>query len=164
MPTPALPDTIASPGGSLDDISCQRPAECLAFGSRGALTFAMSLSDGKWTEMASASPSFPALYTTFHLACAGAPAWCMAAGADISGNAKPLFLESSSSAWALLPTASPALDLSGEILGISCTSRAFCLAVGWRSKKGDSPGSPLVERFDGSSWSLAPAPQGGEAG
>ena len=156
MPTPPLVVTIPSPGGSLDDIACKSVGSCLAFGSRGALTLSETLSGGRWRSGPSESPAFPALYTTFRVACNGAT--CFAGAADIAGNPAPLLLAGSGSGWSIVAGAALAPYVAGEILDVACGSANSCLAVGWRTRHGTNPGVPLVESWDGSRWTLAPTP------
>jgi hypothetical protein len=45
--------------------------------------------------------------------------------------------------------------------GVSCTSRSFCVAVGFSGDSAGSSGATLVERWNGVRWSLQRAPRPG---
>jgi len=68
----------------------------------------------------------------------------------------PLAEQWNGSIWRLerVPVTADVRFNGGQFLGVSCTSSAACMAVG----SGGSGGLPLVERWDGSRWSITPAP------
>ena len=62
------------------------------------------------------------------------------------------------------PSRYPARPTDTELSGVSCPSRAACIAVGDYDRTGGNPGSAaLAERWDGRRWSLLPAPSPGSA-
>jgi hypothetical protein len=66
--------------------------------------------------------------------------------------------------WAIVPSPSPAKN-TNELSAVSCHSARFCVAAGDTigAAKG-SAGSPLTESWNGTAWSVSPAPKapGGE--
>jgi hypothetical protein len=58
------------------------------------------------------------------------------------------------SRWSVLATPNPAATRSNELLGISCTSRVACVAVGDSQHSGGSRSFTLAERWDGLRWSI----------
>ena len=60
-------------------------------------------------------------------------------------------------AWRVTPTIDPAHTPDADLVSVDCASPSSCLAVGY-SVAGNSP-IPLVERWDGSRWSLGTAPR-----
>jgi hypothetical protein len=88
---------------------------------------------------------------------------CMAVGDGASGDgAEPaVFAESSgASAWTLTPPFSEAESAASGVSAVSCTSPSFCVAVG---SAGDPPQiGPLIEAWNGASWTRQPSPGAGE--
>lgn len=67
-------------------------------------------------------------------------------------------------AWSIQPTPVPVGATSSVLAGISCSSRATCVAVGhFTDRRGR--GMPLAERWNGNTWSIqrTPAPAGARA-
>jgi hypothetical protein len=67
-------------------------------------------------------------------------------------------------AWSILPSPDPAGAAGSELSGVSCPSRAACVAVG-DFVDGSGHGVPLVERWNGRVWSIQriPIPTAAEA-
>ncbi len=62
------------------------------------------------------------------------------------------------SSWTVVPSPSPGTN-SNFLTGVSCTSAAFCMAVGYT---GDSSSAQtLIEQWNGSPWSVVPSPNVG---
>lgn len=61
--------------------------------------------------------------------------------------------------WAIEPVAAPAFVIETTLTGVSCTSPKACIAVGGWQSFGCS--GALMERWDGSSWSILPAGSSG---
>jgi len=61
--------------------------------------------------------------------------------------------------WAIQRTPTPTGSTSSELLDVSCTSRTFCIAVGWYSSRRHASNT-LVERWNGSRWSIQQTPKG----
>jgi hypothetical protein len=65
--------------------------------------------------------------------------------------------------WVAAPMSLPAPSPMGTLLGISCPSSTFCVAVGYyESESSSSPGGvariPLAEVLSGSTWTAVPLP------
>jgi hypothetical protein len=92
------------------------------------------------------------------------PTACVGVGVSSSGAAQSWMIYEQSGTW-LASTIAPPLPTGAtesSLNGVSCTSTA-CTAVG--SYKSESTFKPLVERWNGSTWSLqtAPSPAEGSA-
>jgi hypothetical protein len=61
--------------------------------------------------------------------------------------------EAAGSGWKVRPTPNPIGATHSQLVGVSCPSRAFCLAVGYASSR-DGAYTTLSERWDGTSWSI----------
>ena len=93
------------------------------------------------------------------VACTSATA-CTAVGNQTL--AKTLAERWNGHTWSIQPTPSPADG--GNLIGVSCPSRASCLAVGGHGNPFTGPAlGTLAERWDGARWriQLTPNPPGG---
>jgi hypothetical protein len=64
-------------------------------------------------------------------------------------------------AWATQATPNLAPDISTQFTGVSCSSASACTAVGWYIANSDGNTGSLVERWNGTSWSIQSNPAGG---
>jgi hypothetical protein len=60
--------------------------------------------------------------------------------------------------WSIQPVPKPANSGDAELSGVSCASTRDCVAVGWRDVPATDSPVPLVERWDGSTWSTVHTP------
>lgn len=60
----------------------------------------------------------------------------------------------SSAAGAVSGPAHSAADMAGELHGVWCTSASNCWAVGDNFAEGGGMGKALIERWNGSAWSI----------
>ena len=74
-------------------------------------------------------------------------AWVLAAVA-----AQPV----AAAGWGIQPVPKPAHSGDAELLGVSCTSRSNCFAVGFRDLRPTNDPVPLVEHWSGAAWSTEP--------
>jgi hypothetical protein len=88
----------------------------------------------------------------------------MAVGASSSETGDQTLAEQwNGSAWSLVATPVPAPAAPQVLEGISCSGVAFCVAVGFAQSQVKGAGQPLIEQWNGSSWSLmASAAAGGQ--
>jgi hypothetical protein len=61
--------------------------------------------------------------------------------------------------WTIQRTPVPAGSTVSELLDVTCTSRSFCIAVGTFSSTPRQAPNALVERWDGSRWSIQRVPK-----
>jgi hypothetical protein len=97
--------------------------------------------------------------------------FCMAVGRFGPNKTHVIAARWDGSSWALLPAPNPGgIDGSSALHSISCVSDSFCVAAGSYACTGiacpPSLGTfqPLVERWDGSSWSVMTLPAGDNYG
>jgi hypothetical protein len=95
-----------------------------------------------------------------HVSCASAVA-CVAVGASNSGTAQSWLIYAEGKSWVISESIppNPAGGTEAVLQGVSCTATA-CTAVG--SYQSGSGYKPLVERWNGSTWSLQTAPNPAE--
>ena len=100
----------------------------------------------------------------FSVSCPGTGPFCASVGYSeketTDGAALPreaLAESSGGGAWSLLQAAGP--GVSNQLNSVSCASATSCTAVGWSDTAGDV--QPLIESWDGQTWSTVRAPAGG---
>jgi hypothetical protein len=82
---------------------------------------------------------------------------CTAVGVQsVGGSDVPLAERWNGNSWSIQRTPKPAGSTSSALIGVSCTSRMFCIALG--SFKGGF--KTFVERWNGSRWSIQRIPKG----
>src|SRR5205085_2766283 len=72
---------------------------------------------------------------------------CVTLGAWLTGTGT-----AAASGWSILPVSAPAA--SASLTSVSCTSVSACTAVGGFTTVPGNASTPLVERWDGSSWTV----------
>jgi hypothetical protein len=163
-PTPNPPGAFAS---GLSGVSCLRSTACTAAGRSMTIigTGATLIEDWNGTAWAIAPSPNPASAHSSSLAdvsCRTARA-CTAVGSYVSfpsGTGLTLAERFDGTSWSIQPTPNPAGSSSSLLNGVSCPTRRTCVAVG----ETVAPAGPslLIERFDGTTWSIqaAPSPAG----
>jgi hypothetical protein len=129
--------------GSLDAVSCSSDRTCVAVGSIGSHGLVERLSHGAWTGRSLSEP-------LTGVSCARASA-CTAVGGTLA-------LRWDGSSWRRQRTARPRPTALGGVRldAVSCPSTRSCLAVGSNGCES------LVERWNGSSWTVLPTPDDGD--
>jgi hypothetical protein len=152
---------------SLSGVSCSGPDACLAVGDEAIWWVAGGVSSSgsfaeRWNGL-SWSPVPPAnvlWYPTYltSVSCIG-PSSCTAVG-FWQASPYPLTLVETwnGSNWAIVPSPNggefePESSVN-ELSGVSCSSPAFCAAVGFVEGSGSGTGTPysLIETWNGASW------------
>lgn len=84
------------------------------------------------------------------------PSTCIAVGGrqDRAGAGVTLAESWNGTAWSVLKTPNPSGANRSSLVGVSCTSATFCIAVGTT----DSGSSTLAEAWNGTSWSIRQTP------
>jgi hypothetical protein len=99
------------------------------------------------------------------ISCAG-PSFCIAVGGIYAGNYLPIAAKWDGSKWTsltsslVLPPGDSAMpdEWDTRLFSVSCVSSAWCVAVGYSSSPSHPNGLPLVEQWNGSTWSFVAAP------
>jgi hypothetical protein len=86
--------------------------------------------------------------------CTG-PSFCVAVGLGGPTGSSTLAEVWNGSTWAVVPTPNTGANFNG-LEGVSCVSSSFCLAVG-ASQSGPNASTTLVERWNGSTWTIVPS-------
>jgi hypothetical protein len=152
--------TSTAVGSRLDAVSCPTSTTCIAVGSDRGGALAEIWSGGSWTiQPTEFSVGLGAV------SCAS-PTDCMAVGTSIGGVTDvPFAARLEGSTWSAQPL--PSLNGDGDFFTVSCSAPDACTAGGSINDLSGSPSGtqPLVERWDGSHWTLQTTPwlaNGGE--
>ncbi len=169
-PFPSLPvgpvDGFATTAPN--QISCSSISFCVAVGGYGMdLTSSTGGQEAvveTWTGQAWASPLTPVVrpatrfFNQLWAVSCVTPTFCMAVGQNSVGTKAPALAEGwDGSQWKEITT--PPVNGAASLHSVSCTSSSFCLALG--TVENDAlriPTRLIVERWNGTSWTVAPAP------
>jgi hypothetical protein len=91
---------------------------------------------------------------------------CTAVGSffDAGGNQLTLVQHWNGTAWTVQPTPNPPDSRSSQLVTVSCASPSECTAVGSYTSPATGSTLALVERWNGSTWSIQPTPVPKDAG
>jgi len=159
-PDPPPPRPHSDSHGTLYGVACATATTCFAVGNYTIERRTRALIDrwdGKhWVLMARPRPAGAASSGLNAVSCASA-ASCVAVGAaTISGSAVQTFaVRWNGAQWSTMPAPTTNGAVVRSLLSVSCTTAANCFAVGTYVKQ--RPGGPLVEHWDGRSWSIVPS-------
>lgn len=166
--------TPATPGGAtsteLSAISCTSSTACTAVGhyatSTSSLTLAERWNGTSWTVQSTPNPSGATESSLLAVSCASSTA-CTAAGYyyNSEGQRQTLAESWNGTEWSIKTTPNRTGATRNILLGVSCTSSSACTAVGGDFPSGGGPQETLVERWNGSAWSIQTSqnPSGSEA-
>ena len=148
----------------LNGVSCSRPSRCTAVGTyyaNGDRTLIESWNGSLWSIVPSPN------YTTSSPSLQGnglggvsciRPSSCISVGAYYPNSpyiSQTLIESWNGTVWSLVPSPNTSTTQGNELGGVSCVSRAACVAAGFYSGTQDQT---LVESWNGSVWSIVPSP------
>jgi RHS repeat-associated protein len=165
-PWTSAAQTVVTPSGGtnavLNSVSCTSTSACTAVGyytdSTGRIvTLAERWNGSTWAIQTTANPASGST-ELLGVSCASLTS-CTAVGKQASGT----FAERwNGSTWTISSTPNPeGLASSIRLYDVSCVNSTFCLAVGSYSS---NPQKTLVERWNGSAWSIVSSPNPSGAG
>jgi hypothetical protein len=160
------PDPKPTLSSGLDAIDCRSASFCLAIGhwlnegdGRAELE-SLRWNGTKWTLTA----TLPEVSggngdRLWGLSCTSV-SWCMAVGSYNVGSAQPLLTEVwNGKKWTIHRPPNPKNVAGNALVGVSCLSSTFCVAVGDSLTKKLSLLS-LAETWNGKGWTIRPTPAG----
>jgi hypothetical protein len=113
---------------------------------------AESLTGSTWRTLVTPMPK---LTTELNgVSCVSVSA-CVAVGDSGSGSFAEVW---NGARWMITPTPNPAGASYATLAAVSCTATTACIAVGHASYASSPFSLPLVERWDGSSWTIQNTP------
>ncbi len=156
--------TIQSGGTPSDNylggVSCAGTAFCMAVGSYSNGTSDQAL-EQRWngTSWATVSGSMSPSTDLNDVSCVSA-SFCMAVGSYYNGTASQSLTEKwNGSTWAKVTAADTSPTAANDLSWVSCTSAAFCIAVG--SFSNGTNWQTLAEKWNGKTWTLLTTPDTG---
>jgi hypothetical protein len=165
QPTPSV--TGAS-GSELYDVSCVSATACVAVGwyVNGAgtnVTLAERWNGSEWSVQSTPDPAGAKGSWLYGTSCTSSTS-CTAVGwsKNSTGTYVTLVEHWNGTEWSIQSTPNPAEATSSWLGAVSCSSSAGCTAVG-DYKNGAGSKVALVERWNGTEWSIESAPVPSEA-
>ncbi len=157
--------------GSLYDAACTGPTTCIAVGLSGGEGAPTAMIErraaGKWSIMNAPAPGNSQLSQLSGVACPTATN-CFAVGKYFTGGSilgpSRAFVEHwDGTRWRVKTVLNPSSASSSALSNVACRSTTDCVAVGQYTVSGAA--RPLIERWDGTSWSFDanPSPSGARA-
>lgn len=167
VPTPN-PSWSGVDSVSLTAISCTSPTSCTAVGASTGfingypiqMPLAERWNGSMWAIQPVPLPSGAISTALTSVSCTGMQS-CMAVGAtnpSTSGQ-QPQAAAWNGTAWTAQMLPVPPGAVSTSLTGVSCSASNACTAVGRYLDLSDVTW-PLIERWNGSDWSIQPAPRG----
>jgi hypothetical protein len=159
--------TVPSPNGSalalLTGVSCLSASSCVAVGSYetnpGERALIERWDGTAWTLVASPNPGASAGLSA--VSCPS-PSECFAVGSSSNGSVGTTLIERwNGTAWTVVASPNAGSDPNSGLFAISCATVTMCFAVGSSNHPGPTSYdvyNPLIERWNGTSWSLAATP------
>jgi hypothetical protein len=167
LTTPPAP--LTGFGGSYSGVSCTAVTSCLSvgIGFKDFVGFTSSpiaarWDGASWTNVAVPSPK--GLASSFSSVSCSAATACTAVGGSVnplvlSLPTQPFAAQWNGSAWTFRPIPVPAGGSYAGLGDVSCTAANQCTAVGsYLPSKSATTTLPLVERWDGTRWTVQPVP------
>ncbi len=156
---------LATSESRLEEVSCASASMCLAIGNdalRGKAPVER-WNGSTWTLQANLKSTGGIGYPA-DVSCP-TTTWCMLAGSPgvlEGGGARTwLFKETAGEwSWNLETPPTPAGGSKAILRAISCPSTSACTAVGYYYLESEKTYKPLVERWNGTTWSVQSAPSG----
>ena len=147
---------------TLKGVSCRSAQDCVAVGSfidhaHVRVPFAVHWNGQRWQLGRVVVPPGDRQLTISAVSCQPARA-CFAVGGFVTAIGRPATLVERwrRSRWSVQRSANYMTDIDAELNDVSCVSDTSCTAVG--STVNVDPGAPLVEHWDGSTWTIQKLP------
>lgn len=166
---PNPPETTAI---FFDAVSCIAVNSCTAVGSytdttgAGTLTLAEHWDGSAWSIQETPNLSGARNVGFSGVSCTAENA-CTAVGTAEGPEGSTTFVERwNGTEWAIQTSPNPAGSTNAQLYEVSCASSSSCTAVGYYFTSSFATNLPLVERWNGTTWSIqaVPLPTGGEDG
>jgi hypothetical protein len=158
------PNTSSTEQNVLNGVTCVSSSQCWAVGSyfNGSLGLTQTLiqewNGTSWSIIS--SPNVPGAFQELRSVSCVSDTECWAVGTVHSSPPATLIEKWNGTTWSIV--GSPDLGESGGLLfGVTCASSSTCFAVGFQSNSGDAFGYPLIEEWNGVTWSAIHPPTPG---
>ncbi|MGN6169419.1 MAG: hypothetical protein ACTHQQ_14800, partial [Solirubrobacteraceae bacterium] len=154
-------------GSALTAVACPSASVCIAVGflnnrfGNAKRLFAERWNGVRWKIVAVPGPSGAAGSFLGGLACTSASA-CVAVGStsNSAGGPKGTLAERwNGTRWSIMRAPNPPGSPAAGLNSVSCPSRLLCIAAGSRFDSSGTPTGTLVERWNGTHWTIVPTPK-----
>lgn len=155
------PGTVTS---ALLAVTCPTPLACFAVGTRGDANTSKTLIErwngSSWTIVASPSPGTGGYLDKLSgIECLSATN-CFAVGtSDNSYTSKTVVERWNGTSWSIVASPNSSDDYTW-LNDVTCTSATNCFAVGGSQTFFLDNGNTIIERWNGTTWSIVPGPDG----
>ena len=152
-----VPGPSNAPFSELSGVACGSPTACFAVGDSA---FVQLWNGAKWSLAPFGSPTSQSQLN--QVACTSATNCFAVGGFESNVQSDTLIERWNGSSWSKVPSPTPSGSFDALLIGVSCSGPTFCVAVG---SYGAANGlRTLIERWNGSSWTVtsSPTPQGAE--
>jgi hypothetical protein len=155
----STPTPRAAVAVSLFTISCPAATDCVAAGgylnqSQVGVTLAESWNGASWTLQQMPTPKGGASNELLGVSCGSAQS-CAAVGFSSFNSLAEIW---NGKSWTVTPTPEVPGGTSAELAGVSCAAVNACAAVGSYIDPTSFEPGPLINMWNGTSWSLAAVP------
>ncbi len=160
----ASPNRVSAQTSSLAGVSCTTSTSCFAVGASSfngstVSTLVERWNGTAWSLVASPNPVGASWSSLAGVSCTTTTS-CFAVGYSVNGSTISTLVERwNGTAWSIVASPHPVGASQSSLAGVSCTTTTSCFAVG-TSTNGSTNGT-LVERWNGTSWSVTPSPNQG---
>ncbi len=162
--TSTNPPDVSSSESYDGNVSCVSSDFCVATvlqgGSDPADALVQVWNGSSWNTMTVPAPSGQSSYELESASCVSAT-FCVVVGYGFAQTQQstPFADEWNGSSWSAgVGVSLPSGSDSAELLGVSCTGPAWCMATGAATNTSTTFGFAIAEQWNGTAWSLAPTP------
>jgi hypothetical protein len=160
------PNTSTAEQNVLNGVACVSNSQCWAVGTyfNGSLGLGQTLIE-EWNGTSwsiTSSPNVPGMSQELRSVACESDTECWAVGSVHSSPPTTLIERWNGTSWSIVT--SPGLAEGAALFDVTCASTSMCVAVGQHFDSNDLRGHPLIEQWDGVSWSIVrpPTPGGNE--
>lgn len=156
------PSPVGAQSSRLNSVDCTSTIECLAVGQSDYRSMAQRWNGTAWSMQP--NPVGTSRSGLDGVACPSTTS-CFAVGSYLPPGATAARLTLSErwngATWSIVATPNPAGSSDSQLLDVDCLSTTSCFAVGTATIGGVQ--QTLMERWDGTAWTLVPSPNLGGA-
>jgi hypothetical protein len=150
------------PQNSLNAVSCTSSTMCMAVGTQPSPspgvqeTLVQQWNGATWSVVPSPNQGVGLNNALTGISCTASD-FCIAVGTASNGTVDQTLIEQwNGAAWSIVASPNSASDRNNDLHGVSCTSAAYCTAVG--SASNGIVDQTLIERWNGVAWSIVASP------
>lgn len=170
------PSATPTGGGWFNSISCITSSDCVAVGGGANGTLAETWNGTSWSVQSTSSPgsysnvlnSVSCISSTFCVAVGDYDNSSNGSGGTVfAGDARSLVETYNGTAWSVVPSPNPGTTTQGvgadymednNLYGVTCLTSSWCMAVGTYDSTGSWSLTPMIQSWDGTTWSVVSSP------